>query len=73
VGHEDDLEAVPELTVGGLAERLLQAIRLGLEELDANHGGKKSGADGVASPLYDRTVSSVLCMRRAAVGVEGVV
>jgi hypothetical protein len=44
VGHEDDLESVAELAVGGLAERLFEAVGLSLGQTDADHGC--SGSEG---------------------------
>ena len=38
VGQADDLEAVAEFAVGGLAECLLECLDLGFGELDADHG-----------------------------------
>jgi len=38
-------------------------LGLGLGELDADHGSERSGDNGFVSPCYDRTASSVLCIR----------
>ena len=53
VGQPDDLEAVAELAVGGLAEGLFEASGLGVGQLDADHGRVGCWSEGAASPLYE--------------------
>jgi hypothetical protein len=38
MGHRDDLGPVAELAVGGLAERLFEAVGLVFGQTDADHG-----------------------------------
>src|SRR5262249_4098564 len=42
VGHQDDLEAVPELAVGGGAEECVEAFSLGRWQVNADHGAVPS-------------------------------
>ena len=45
VGHQDDLEAVPEFAVLGGAEEGVEAFGLGRRQLNADHGGFLLGID----------------------------
>ena len=60
VGHADDLEAVPDLAVSGLEERLFEATGLDVVELDADHGAKSKGEFGRTLPSTNRTASAGL-------------
>ena len=53
VGQPDDLEAVAELAVGGLAEGLFEASGLGVGQLDADHGRAEVGGGWFASSFYE--------------------
>jgi hypothetical protein len=42
VGHQDDLEAVAELAVGGGAEEGVEVLGLGRRQVNADHGAVPS-------------------------------
>jgi hypothetical protein len=58
VGRENDLEAVPELPVGRLAERVSKAGGLGESDADHERGGQR--ANEFTSSRCDRLGSSAL-------------
>ena len=59
VGHSDDLEAVPDLAVGGFEERSFEALSLQVVELDADHGANQGEARS-NSPTTFRMASADL-------------
>jgi hypothetical protein len=64
VGQPDDLEAVPELAVGGLEERLFEAAGVPVREVDADHGREEAPGGIGGSPLStNQTTSAGLCIR----------
>jgi len=64
VGHEDDPEAGAELAVGGLTERLFEAVGLSVGEMDADRGRAEFPSPVGVPPLYMNEIALVgLCMR----------
>ena len=76
VGHEYDLEPVPELTVRRRAEQDFEAFRLGRRQLDANQGevsnrGASLSTHRARSPLSSRAVEMCLASANRVRGVVG--
>ena len=60
MGHADDLEAIPDLAVSRLQERLFESSGLDVVELDADHGEKSKEESGRTPPPTNRTASAGL-------------
>jgi hypothetical protein len=60
VGQPHDLEAVPELAVGGLEEGLFEASGLGVGQSDADHDAAMEEVVGSSPLSTNRTASAGL-------------